>query len=179
VAHDAKSVVSLDPALHLPGSHAERGPPTRPARTGTCTPVGRCDPVDCDWHEVGAKRLSNTPPSSPCLIRTTARRYVYLRLSQSQPDLLWAWIYTDFKDPTRSKLRRVRLVQASRALRTQWRVLALLVGLAGCLRPRAEPAMDSMKSDADHRPGAQQPTKSHEVVPLPEEPETARELPTA
>ena len=27
---------------------------------------------------------------------------VYLRVSQSHPDLMWAWIYTDFKDPTRS-----------------------------------------------------------------------------
>jgi hypothetical protein len=31
-----------------------------------------------------------------------ARRYVYLRMSQARPDLLWAWIYTDFKDPTRT-----------------------------------------------------------------------------
>jgi hypothetical protein len=55
-------------------------------------------------------------------------------------------------------------------------VLALLVGLAGC-SGRAEPAMDSMKSDADHRPGMQQPVKSHEVVPLPEEPEQPASLP--
>jgi hypothetical protein len=37
--------------------------------------------------------------------------------------------------------------------------------------------MDSMKSDADHRPGMQQPVKSHEVVPLPEEPEQPASLP--
>jgi len=54
-------------------------------------------------------------------------------------------------------------------LRTSWRVAALLIGLAGC-SGRAEPAVDSMKSDQDHRPGSQQPVKSHEVVPLPEEP---------
>jgi hypothetical protein len=49
-------------------------------------------------------------------------------------------------------------------------MIAVLVALAGC-SGRAEPAMDSMKSDEDHRPGAQLPVKSHEVVPLPEEPQ--------
>ena len=61
-------------------------------------------------------------------------------------------------------------------MRTQWRVLALLVGLAGC-SGRAEPAMDSMKSDAEHRPGTQEPVKAHEVVPLPEEPDPPASLP--
>jgi hypothetical protein len=55
-------------------------------------------------------------------------------------------------------------------------VLALLVGLAGC-SGRAEPAMDSMKSDADHRPGTQQRVKSNEVAPLPPEPEPPASLP--
>ena len=59
---------------------------------------------------------------------------------------------------------------------TGWHVFAVLVGLAGC-SGRAEPAMDSMKSDAEHRPGAQVPVKSHEVVPLPEEPEPPESLP--
>jgi hypothetical protein len=63
--------------------------------------VGRCEPVDCDWHEVGAQRL----PTAHILAvfdQGSARRYVYVRMSQSRPDLLWAWIYTDFKDPTRT-----------------------------------------------------------------------------
>jgi hypothetical protein len=57
-----------------------------------------------------------------------------------------------------------------------WRVFAVLVGLAGC-SGRAEPAMDSMQSDANHRPGSQQPVKSHDVVPLPEEPGSPDSLP--
>jgi len=61
-------------------------------------------------------------------------------------------------------------------LTTGCRVVAVLVALAGC-SGRAEPAVDSMKSDEEHRPGAQQPMKSHEVVPLPEEPEPPANLP--
>ena len=59
---------------------------------------------------------------------------------------------------------------------TGWRVMAVLVALAGC-SGRAEPAMDSMKSDEDHRRGAQPPVKSHEVVPLPQEPQPPDSLP--
>ena len=55
-------------------------------------------------------------------------------------------------------------------------MIAVLVALAGC-SGRAEPAMDSMKSDEDHRPGVQKPVKSHEVVPLPEEPQPPASLP--
>lgn len=61
-------------------------------------------------------------------------------------------------------------------MRTHWRVVAVLVGLAGC-SGRAEPAMDSMKSDADHQPGTQQPVQSHELLPLPEEPAPPATLP--
>ncbi len=63
--------------------------------------VGRCRPVDCDWHEVGAQRLASALIFA-VFEQAGARRYVYLRISKSKPDLLWAWIYTDFKDPTRS-----------------------------------------------------------------------------
>jgi hypothetical protein len=61
-------------------------------------------------------------------------------------------------------------------LRPGWRVFALLVGLAGC-SGRAEPAVDSMESDQDHRPGTQQLVKSHEVEPIPEEPDPPANLP--
>jgi hypothetical protein len=37
--------------------------------------------------------------------------------------------------------------------------------------------MDSMKSDADHQPGTQQPVQSHELLPLPEEPAPPATLP--
>jgi hypothetical protein len=56
------------------------------------------------------------------------------------------------------------------------RVIALLVALAGC-SGRAEPAVDTMQSDEDHRTGAQQPVHSHEVEALPEEPEPPANLP--
>ena len=57
-----------------------------------------------------------------------------------------------------------------------WRICALLVGLAGC-SGRAEPAVDSMQSDQDHRPGTQQLVRSHEVLPIPEEPDPPTNLP--
>src|SRR5215471_18669263 len=63
--------------------------------------VGKCKPVDCDWHEVGAQRLA-TAHILAVFDQGNARRYVYLRMSQSRPDLLLAWVYTDFKDRTRS-----------------------------------------------------------------------------
>jgi hypothetical protein len=61
-------------------------------------------------------------------------------------------------------------------LRPGWRIFALLVGLAGC-SGRAEPAVDAMQSDQEHRPGAQQPVRSHLVVPIPEEPDPPANLP--
>jgi hypothetical protein len=100
VAHDTKSVVSLD-LRFICQDHVLNGVPYPPGPDWYVHAVGRCDPVDCDWHEVGAKRLSSTHIFA-VFDQANARRYVYLRMSQSQPDLLWAWIYTDFKDPTRS-----------------------------------------------------------------------------
>ncbi len=68
------------------------------------------------------------------------------------------------------------MVQASRALKQCRRVIALLVALAGC-SGQAEPAVDTMLSDEDHRPGAQQPTHSHVVESMPEEPDPPANMP--
>lgn len=100
MTHDTKSVVSLD-LRFICQDRILNGAPYPPGPDWYVHAVGRCDPVDCDWHEVGARRLSSTHIFA-VFDQGNARRYVYLRLSQSQPDLLWAWIYTDFKDPTRS-----------------------------------------------------------------------------
>jgi hypothetical protein len=77
------------------------GAPYPPGPVWYVHAVGKCKPVDCDWHEVGAQRLA-TAHILAVFDQETARRYVYVRMSQSRPDLLWAWIYTDFKDPTRA-----------------------------------------------------------------------------
>ena len=50
------------------------------------------------------------------------------------------------------------------------RLLALLVGIVGC-SGRAEPAVDMMEADQDHRAGAAPVARPHEPAPLPEEPE--------
>jgi hypothetical protein len=100
VAHDTKSVVSLD-LRFICQDRMLNGAPYPPGPDWYVHAVGKCDPVDCDWHEVAAKRLSSTRIFA-VFEQNNARRYVYLGMSRSQPDLLWAWIYTDFKDPTRS-----------------------------------------------------------------------------
>jgi hypothetical protein len=100
VARDTRSVVSID-LRFICQDHILNGAPYPPGPEWYVHAVGRCEPVDCDWHEVGAQRLATTHIYA-VFEQGTARRYVYLRLSQSQPDLLWAWVYTDFKDPTRS-----------------------------------------------------------------------------
>jgi hypothetical protein len=100
VASDTRGVVSLN-LRFICQDHTLNGAPYPPGPEWYVHAVGKCAPVDCDWHEVGARRLSSTHIYA-VFEQSTARRYVYLRLSQSRPDLLWAWIYTDFKDPTRS-----------------------------------------------------------------------------
>jgi hypothetical protein len=55
------------------------------------------------------------------------------------------------------------------------RVLALLVALVGC-SGRAEPAVDMMEADWDHRPGAAAAARPHEPAPMPEEPEAPADL---
>ncbi len=100
VTPDTKSVVSID-LRFICQDHILNGEPYPPGPEWYVHAVGRCEPVDCDWHEVSAQRLATTHIYA-VFEQGAARRYVYLRLSQSQPDLLWAWVYTDFKDPTRS-----------------------------------------------------------------------------
>jgi len=100
VAHDTQSVVSFN-VRFICQDRMLNGAPYPPGPEWFVHAVGRCEPVDCDWHEVGARRLATTHIYA-VFEQANARRYVYLRLSQTQPDLLWAWIYTDFKDPTRT-----------------------------------------------------------------------------
>ena len=50
------------------------------------------------------------------------------------------------------------------------RVLALLVAVVGC-SGRAEPAVDMMEADQDHRPGAAPVARPQAPAPMPEEPE--------
>jgi hypothetical protein len=80
--------------------HVLDGAPYPPGPAWFVHAVGKCAPVDCDWHEVSAQRLA-TAQIIAVYDQGFARRYVYLRMSKSQPGLLWAWIYTDFRDPTR------------------------------------------------------------------------------
>jgi len=100
VEPDTRSVVSID-LRFICQDHILNGAPYPPGPEWYVHAVGRCEPVDCDWHEVSAQRLATTHIYA-VFEQGAARRYVYLRLSQSQPDLLWAWVYTDFKDPTRT-----------------------------------------------------------------------------
>ncbi len=62
--------------------------------------LGKCSPTDCDWGEVGARRLE-----SDHIFATYdhgfARRYVYARMSQYRPGQLWVYTYTDFVSPSR------------------------------------------------------------------------------
>jgi hypothetical protein len=61
---------------------------------------GKCHPTDCDWGEIGATRLS-----SGWIYGTYhqgfATRYVYARMSQSQPGRLRIYTWTDFASSTR------------------------------------------------------------------------------
>ena len=97
---DTHSLVSID-LRFVCQDRVLNGAPYPPGPAYYVHAVGRCEPVDCDWHEVGAQRLS-TAHILAVYEQGTARRYVYLRMSQARPDLLWAWVYTDFKDPTRA-----------------------------------------------------------------------------
>jgi hypothetical protein len=100
VTPETRSLVSID-LRFICQDHILHGAPYPPGPEWYVHAVGRCVPVDCDWHEVGAQRLATTLILA-VFEQGAARKYVYLRLSQSRPDLLWAYIYTDFKDPTRS-----------------------------------------------------------------------------
>jgi hypothetical protein len=100
IAHTTRAVVSLD-LRFVCQDRVLNGAPYPPGPTWYVHAVARCEPVDCDWHEVGAQRLA-TAYILAVFDQGAARRYVYVRMSQSRPDLLWAWVYTDFKDPTRA-----------------------------------------------------------------------------
>ena len=63
-----------------------------------------------------------------------------------------------------------------RALRPGARWLGFLVALVGC-SGRAEPAVDMMAADADHRPGPAPVARPREPVALPEEPEPPGNVP--
>jgi len=56
------------------------------------------------------------------------------------------------------------------------RLLALLVALVGC-SGRAEPAVDMMEADQDHRPGAAPVERPQTPAPMPEEPEAPTSRP--
>jgi hypothetical protein len=100
VTPDTRALVSID-LRFVCQDRMVNGAPYPPGPAWYVHAVGKCEPVDCDWREVGAQRLA-TAHIFAMYAQGTARRYVYLRMSQARPDLLWAWIYTDFKDPTRA-----------------------------------------------------------------------------
>ena len=56
------------------------------------------------------------------------------------------------------------------------RLLALLVALVGC-SDKAEPAVDMMEADQDHRPGAARIARPQDPAPMPEEPDPPADLP--
>jgi hypothetical protein len=59
-------------------------------------------------------------------------------------------------------------------LKRGWRVLALLVALVGC-SGRAEPAVDMMDADSDHRPDGAHAARIAAPTPIPEEPQVPPE----
>lgn len=61
---------------------------------------GKCHPTDCDWGEVGAKKLS-TGQIYAVYDQGFAKRYVYAKMSQYRPGQLWVYTRTDFTDPNR------------------------------------------------------------------------------
>ncbi|MCP3961001.1 MAG: hypothetical protein GY719_24410 [bacterium] len=61
---------------------------------------GKCHPTDCDWGEVGARRLESGYVYAE-YDQGFAKRYVYARMSRVRPGQLWVWMWTDFRDPGR------------------------------------------------------------------------------
>ena len=76
VVPDTRSVVSID-LRFICQDHIRNGAPYPPGPEWYVHAVGRCEPVDCDWHEVGAQRLATTHLYA-VFEQGTARRYVYL-----------------------------------------------------------------------------------------------------
>lgn len=62
---------------------------------------GKCYPTDCDWGEVGARRLDSGHIYA-VYDQGFAKRYVYARMSQYRPGQLWVYTSTDFVDPNRA-----------------------------------------------------------------------------
>jgi hypothetical protein len=62
---------------------------------------GKCHPTDCDWREVGAKKLKSGQVYA-FYDQGFARRYVYAQMSKYRPGQLWVYIKTDFVDPNRA-----------------------------------------------------------------------------
>lgn len=62
---------------------------------------GKCYPTDCDWGEVGARRL-DTGHIYAVYDQGFAKRYVYAKMSQYRPGQLWVYMRTDFTDPSRA-----------------------------------------------------------------------------
>ena len=62
---------------------------------------GRCTPTDCDWGEVGARRLG-TGHIYAFYDQGFARRHIFARMSQYRPGQLWVYTWSDFTDPHRN-----------------------------------------------------------------------------
>lgn len=62
---------------------------------------GKCSPTDCDWGEVGARKLSSGHIYA-VYDHGFAKRYVYAKMSQYRPGQLWVYTKTDFADPNRA-----------------------------------------------------------------------------
>jgi len=56
------------------------------------------------------------------------------------------------------------------------RVVALLIALVGC-SGKAQPAVDMMQADGDHRPGAIPVARPADPAPIPDEPEAPKDAP--
>lgn len=61
---------------------------------------GKCHPTDCNWGEVGARRL-DTDHIYAIYSQGFATRYVYAKMSQYRPGQLWVYTWTNFTDPGR------------------------------------------------------------------------------
>lgn len=61
---------------------------------------GRCEPLNCDWQQTAARRLS-TGHIYAIYDQGFAIRFVYARMSKFRRDQLWVYTWTDFKDPER------------------------------------------------------------------------------
>lgn len=58
---------------------------------------GSCSPTDCDWGEIGGKRL-NTGPIYAMYDHGFSEVHVYAQVVQTDPEILWIAAATHFKD---------------------------------------------------------------------------------